>query len=160
MTKKTIGVLALGVALAAPALVLAQQRGIAPFASNELLTAPRLNQLVSAVNAIDFATPVFLEAVPGDATGAASTRTFSAQSPGMLLLVPGGTGFQQVNLDVTGTPNGGPNVLGRSRDGNVVTLPIGTGQALTVSFTNALNQAPNVNVYFVALTGGPPPVAN
>lgn len=160
MTKKTVSMLALGVALAAPALVLAQQRGIAPFAGNELLTATRLNELVSAVNAIDFSTPLFLEAVPGDATGAASTRTFTAQSPGMLLLVPGGTGFQQVNLDITGAPSGGPNVLGRSRDGNALTLPIGTGQALTVSFTNAANQTPNVNVYFVALTGGPPPLAN
>jgi hypothetical protein len=40
------------------------------------------------------------------------------------------------------------------------TLPLGTGQALSVSFTNALNQTPNVNVYFAALTGGPPPVGS
>ena len=79
---------------------------------------------------------------------------------GLLLLIPGGTGFQGINLDVTGTPNGGPNVLGRSRDGNGVTLPIGTRQTLTVTFTNAANQTPNVNVYFVSLSGGAPPTAS
>ena len=51
-------------------------------------------------------------------------------------------------------------MLGRSRDGNAVTLPIGSGQAITVSFTNAANQTPNLNVYFVALTGGPPPLGS
>lgn len=160
MIRKLISSLAVGVALAVPALVVAQQRGIAPFTDNEPLTTTRLNQLVTAVNAIDFANPVFLEAVPGNTTGEASTRNFTAQSPGILLLVPGGTGFQGVNLDVTGTPNGGPDVISRSRDGNAVMLPIGVGQTVTLSFTNAVNQTPNVNVYFMAITGGPPPVGS
>ncbi len=160
MLKKVVSAVAVTLTLAVPALVIAQQRGIAPFTENEPLTTTRLNQVVSAVNAIDFATPLFLEAVPGNADGTASVRNFTAQSPGLLLLVPGGTGFQGVNLDITGTPNGGPDVLGRSRGGTTVTMPIGTGQTITVSFTNAANQTPNINVYFVALTGGPPPVAS
>jgi hypothetical protein len=160
MLKKALSILTVGLTLAVPALVIAQQRGIAPFTDNEALTTSRLNQLVGAVNAIDFANPLFIEAVAGNAAGTATTRNFTAQSPGLLLLVPGGTGFQGVNLDVTGSPNGGPNVIGRSRDGNAITLPIGTGQTITLSFTNAANQTPNVNVYFTALTGGAPPTAS
>jgi hypothetical protein len=161
MFKKAFTAVAIGLSLTVPALVIAQQQGgIALFTDNEPLTTTRLNQLVTAVSSIDFATPLFIEAVPGNVDGSASTRNFTAQSPGMLLLVPGGTGFQGVNLDITGSPNGGPDVIGRSRDGNAVTLPIGTGQTITLSFTNAANQAPNVNVYFTALTGGAPPVAN
>lgn len=160
MSKKAISAVAVALTLAVPALVIAQQRGIALFTDNEPLTTTRLNELVTAVNSLDFATPLFLEAVAGNADGTAVTRNFTAQSPGMLILVPGGTGFQGVNLDITGSPNGGPNVIGRSRDGNAVTLPIGTGQTITLTFTNAVNQAPNVNVYFMALTGGAPPSAS
>jgi hypothetical protein len=160
MIKKTISTLAVGVALAVPALVVAQQQGIAPFTDNEPLTTSRLNQLVSAVNSVNFGTPLFIEAVAGDAAGGPTTRNFTAQSPGIFLLVPGGTGFQGVALDVTGTPNGGPDTIMRSRDGNAVTLPIGSGQTITLSFTNAANQTPNINVYFVALTGGAPPVGS
>jgi hypothetical protein len=160
MLKKALSIVTVGLTLAVPALVIAQQRGIAPFTDNESLTTTRLNQLVNAVNAIDFANPLFIEAVAGNVAGTAVTRNFTAQSPGLLLLVPGGTGFQGVNLDVTGSPNGGPNVLARSRDGNAITLPLGTGQTITLSFTNAANQTPNVNVYFTAITGGAPPTAS
>jgi hypothetical protein len=160
MTKKIIATLAVGVALTVPALVVAQQRGLAPFADNEQLTATRLNQLVSAVNAIDFANPLFLEAVAGNIAGGPTTRSFTAQSPGTFLLVPGGTGFQGISMTITGTPNGGPDVIMRSLDGQSATLPIGSGQTITLSFTNAANQTPNVNVYFIALTGGAPPVAS
>ena len=51
MKNKLIGTLAVGLALAVPALVVAQQQGLAPFADNETLTAGRLNQLVDAVQA-------------------------------------------------------------------------------------------------------------
>jgi hypothetical protein len=160
MNKKIVSTLAVGLALAVPALVVAQQAGLAPFADNEPLTATRLNQVVSAVNAIDFATPLFIEAVGGNVTGGPTTRNFTAQSPGIFLMVPGGTGFQGVSATVTGAPNGGPDVIMRSLDGQAFTLPIGTGQTITLSFTNLVNQTPNVNVYFTALTGGAPPIAN
>jgi hypothetical protein len=159
MLKKVVSAFAVGFALGVPALVVAQQVGIAPFTDNEPLTTSRLNQLVGAVNAIDFANPVFIEAVGGNTAGTATVRNFTARSPGILLLIPGGTGFQGVSLDVTGSPNGGPDTIGRSRDGNAINLPIGTGQTISISFTNAVNQTPNVNVYFMALTGGLPPVA-
>lgn len=159
MKNKLVSTLAVGVALAVPALVVAQQQGLALFADNETLTASRLNQLVDAVQGLDFANPVFLEAVAGDITGGPTTRTFTAQSPGILLLVPGGTGFQGISFSVTGSPNGGPDLIMRALDGQAATLPIGTGQTVTLEFTNAVNQTPNVNVYFTALGGGAPPIA-
>src|SRR5688572_19141771 len=70
MFKKVISAVAVAVTLAVPALVIAQQQGIALFTDNEPLTTTRLNQLVTTVNAIDFATPLFLEAVAGNADGA------------------------------------------------------------------------------------------
>ena len=160
MRKKMVTTLAVGLALAVPALVVAQQSGLTSFADNEQLTAARLNQLVNAIAAIDYATPVFLEAVGGNANGGPTARSFTAQSPGTFLMVPGGTGFQGISMTITGAPNGGPDVIMRGLDGNAITLPIGTGQTITLSFINAANQTPNVNVYFTALTGGALPVAS
>ena len=63
LSRRALSTIAVAVTLGVPALVIAQQRGLALFTDNEPLTTTRLNQLVTTVNSIDFGNPLFLEAV-------------------------------------------------------------------------------------------------
>ena len=153
--KKTIaGLLSVGVALAVPALVVAQ---VSRFTENEPLTVARMDQLVSAINNVNFAQPVQLPAVTGSTTGGPTTRVFTAPSAGLLLFVPSGGGFADIEASVSATTTTGVSTVARSFQGNTITVPIGIGQSVTLSFTNTAGQTPSMNVYFTSLTGGAAP---
>jgi len=157
MNKRLVGGLSVVIALVAPALVFAQ---VARFTQNEPLTVARMDQLVNAINAINFATPVPLDPVVGSDTGGPVTSTFTAQSPGMLLLVPGGGGFGAISASVSATTSTGASTIARSTDGSSMSVPIGAGQSLTLSFTNDAGDTPRINTFFSSLTGGAPPTQN
>lgn len=158
MNKKVVSSLSVGFALVVPALVVAQ---VARFSDNEPLTVARMDQLVDAVNNVNFGTPVELPAVPGDASGGTASRTYTARSAGMLLFVPSGGGFAGVQAAVATTTAGANATIARSFQGSSMSVPLGADQSVTLRFTNADGDTPSMNVYFSSLTGGPTPsVAN
>lgn len=154
MNKRIAGLLSVGIALVVPALVVAQ---VARFSENEPLTVARMDQMVGAINNISFAQPVRLASVAGNAAGDTTTQVFTAASSGLLLFVPAGAGLGGVDGSISAVTTTGSSTIARIDGGSTMMVPVGTGQSITLTFTNAAGQTPSVNVYFTSLTSGPAP---
>jgi hypothetical protein len=157
MNKKIVSTLSVGFALVVPALVVAQ---VARFSENEPLTVARMDQIVDAINGINYAAAVALPVVPGDEGGAPISRTYTARSSGMLLFVPGGSGFADMVATISTATADGNATIARSLQGNSLSVPMGAGQRIVLRFSNAEGDTPSMNVYFSSLTGGPAPTVS